>query len=101
MVTVMGLEPVLARQKVSAICVFGQLLLLGGCATPNPLPLINVIPRSEPRPIAPVTEPQPAMAPLPQVAMISPVPVVPAAPVDAATLRARYGAPDFVRREPD
>ena len=52
-------------------------------------------------PVAPVAEPQPAMAPLPQVAMVAPVPVVPAPPVDAATLRARYGAPDFVRREPD
>jgi len=41
------------------------------------------------------------MAPLPEVAMVAPVPVVPAAPVDATTLRARYGAPDFVRREPD
>ena len=80
---------------------FGLLLLAGGCAAPNPLPLTNIIPRSEPRPVAPVAEPQPTTAPLPQVAMIAPVPVAPPPPVDAATLRARYGPPDFVRREPD
>jgi hypothetical protein len=35
------------------------------------------------------------------MAMIVPVPVIPLPPVDATELRARYGPPDFVRREPD
>ena len=98
----MRLRPLLASQKASVLCVFAVLMLAGGCAAITPPPLPDIIPRSEPRPVAPVAEPQPAMAPLPpSVAMISPVPVVPPPPVDAASLRARYGPPDFVRREPD
>lgn len=42
------------------------------------------------------------MTPLPPVAaMISPVPVMAPPPVDAMSLRARYGPPDFVRRDAD
>ena len=40
--------------------------------------------------------------PLPPIAtMISPVPVMSPPPADATSLRARYGAPDFVRRDAD
>jgi hypothetical protein len=40
--------------------------------------------------------------PSPQVAMISPPPIaLPPPPTDAPSLRARYGAPDFVRQESD
>jgi hypothetical protein len=102
----MRLRRLLARQKASALGVFAVLVLAGGCAAPIPLPVLLppriIFPDSEPRPVAPVAEPQPATTPLPAMAaMISPVPVVPPPPVDAASLRARYGPPDFVRREPD
>lgn len=101
----MRLWRLLARQKASALCIFAVLILAGGCAAPILLPPPIILPTFEQRPVAPVAEPQPATTPLPAMAaMISPVPVVPpplAAPVDAATLRARYGPPDFVRRELD
>jgi hypothetical protein len=98
----MRVEHLLARQKASALCVFAVLLLAGGCASPKPLPPRIMLPVSEPRPVAPVAEPQPAAPPLPPLAaMISPVPVAPPPPVDATSLRARYGPPDFVRREPN
>ena len=97
----MRLGPLLARQKVIDVCVFSVLLVAGGCAEMRPTLPRLALPQLGTRPVAPVAEPQPAMAPLPEVAMVAPVPVVPAAPVDATTLRARYGAPDFVRREPD
>jgi hypothetical protein len=98
----MRLRRLLARQKASALCAFAALVLASGCAATNPLPPLIRLPAAEPRPVAPVAEPQPAVAPLPPItAIISPVPVQPAPPVDAASLRARYGPPDFVRREPD
>jgi len=39
--------------------------------------------------------------PLPPTAMLAPMAMMAPAPTDAPSLRARYGAPDFVRREMD
>jgi len=93
----------LARQKASSLCVFAALLFASGCAATKPLlPPRIALPSFGTRPVAPVAEPQPAMTPLPPVAaMISPVPVMAPPPVDAMSLRARYGPPDFVRRDAD
>ena len=54
-----------------------------------------------PAPVAAPVLTLPPPLPLPPMAMLAPVPAMLTPPADAAALRARYGAPDFVRREPD
>jgi hypothetical protein len=87
--------------------------LLTACAAPQRLPIAQSpppqqlsptpapLPRpSAPGPLVPVPANTPA-PPIPPIAMIAPLPIAPPPPppTDAQSLRARYGAPDFVRQE--
>ena len=68
-------------------------------ATPPPLaPMSMPMPMPMLRPVTPggVAAPE-----LPPAVMLSPVPIMLPPPTDAVSLRARYGAPDFIRRESD
>jgi hypothetical protein len=42
-----------------------------------------------------------AAVPLPMMMMAPELPMAPPPPTDAGSIRARYGAPDFIRREAD
>src|SRR6185369_250309 len=80
--------------------------ILSACAAPQQTTVQQQLPSPpRPAPSGPVV-PVPAtmtVPPIPPVAMIAPPPIAPPPqpPTDAQSLRARYGAPDFVRQESD
>ncbi len=100
----MRLRHVLARQKAFVVAAV-SILLLSGCAGTASLPprlTLPSLPSFGTRPVSPVMEPPAPMPAIPTgVAMIAPVPVMAPPPVDGASLQARYGRPDFVRRDAD
>jgi hypothetical protein len=83
-----------------------MVLVLGrGCTTeaPEPTPppqaMAMMAPAPPPPVLRPIEPPLPASALPPQVVMAPAVPEVQAPPTDAVSLRMRYGAPNFIRRE--
>src|SRR5262245_12464008 len=104
----------LARAKTVRSALVGAGFFLAGCATTAPAPVRAPVspppaaPASpSPPPAEPSTPPVPALPPVAtQEAMPPPPPpppprMPPPPPTDAQSLRAAYGAPDFVRREMD
>ncbi len=100
----------LARVGAAAPVAMGGLLLLAACATqPPPQPLAASLPppveMAPPPAIEAIPEPPPVpMEPAPPVEVVpppSPAPPPLPAPTDAQSLRAAYGTPAFIRREPD
>ena len=96
----------------------GGLVLLAACATqPTMEPLVQMVPLPPPQEMASLPPPAPPMVeaiPEPPPAPPEPEPPAelppppppeppppPPMPTDAQSLRAAYGAPAFVRREPD
>ena len=106
----------LARAKTARSALVGAGFFLAGCATTAPAPAPTPV---SPPPAAPASpslpsaeQSTPPVRALPPVAMqeaIQPPPPPPAPPppppppppTDAQSLRAAYGAPDFVRKEMD
>jgi hypothetical protein len=99
----------LARAGAVVPLVAGSLLLLAACATPQPptqtasapeQDIASLPPSPEAIPEPPAEPPEPP----PPVEMVPPPPPEPPPlpmPTDAPSLRAAYGTPAFIRREPD
>src|SRR5215471_3601052 len=101
----------LARAKTARSALVGAGFFLAGCATTAPAPAPTPVSPPISAPASPSPPPAeqstPPVRALPPVAMqeaIQPPPPPPAPPpplTDAQSLRAAYGAPDFVRKEMD
>ena len=101
----------LARAKTARSALVGAGFFLAGCATTAPAPAPTPVSPPPAAPASPSPPPAeqstPPVRALPPVAMqeaIQPPPPPPAPPpplTDAQSLRAAYGAPDFVRKEMD
>jgi hypothetical protein len=104
-----GCTAKLASAKAVAAAI--ALFVLTNCATQTvpPAPMAALPPAAAtPEPAQPVPAMMPAAepAPAPEVALLPPAPEPPPPPpppppTDAQSLRAAYGAPDFIRRETD
>ena len=91
----------MASRKVSLPPLAGLLVLTSACAAMQaPAPPIAAL-RAPPglRLITPAPLPRAALALRADAATVAMVAVMLPSPTDAASLRARYGAPDFIRRE--
>jgi hypothetical protein len=100
--TVTGRSGILARRKVLLSCLAGAALLTNACAmqTAPPARAAVAVPAMMPPVLRPI-EPALTPVPLPMMAMAPALPAMLPPPTDAVSLRERYGAPDFIRREPD
>jgi len=105
-----GCTAKLARAKAAILA--AALIGLTNCTTPTapPAPMAALPPAAltpEPAPPVPGMMPPAELAPAPEVASLAqapeppPLPPPPPPPTDAQSLRAAYGAPDFIRRETD
>ena len=65
---------------------------------PAPAVVVTSVPLGQ-GPVLPVPLPMTALALRTDAAQVAAVPVMQPPPTDAPSLRARYGAPDFIRRE--
>jgi len=100
----------LARAGAAGTLATAGMFVLAACATPQaPAQIAPPVQQmaSLPPPAPPALEaiPEPPPAPEPPAEMLPPLapepPPPPPMPTDAQSLRAAYGAPAFIRREPD
>src|SRR5712675_1533823 len=108
-VTDYGWLRALASRKARFLCLPGVLVFVCACALQSPplpalppasatLPPMPTPMMAAPLPPAAMQAPAVAMMAMPMAMALPPAPPLPP-PTDAQSLRARYGAPDFIRRD--